>query len=102
MRGAMESYQDFEYQAFLKQKNKESQQIISGMLEDLGLEYIKSNANFIFFNAGRPSPEVAEVMKKHHILTGRPFPPFTNWVRLSLTKPEEMQYFTEKYREEFG
>ena len=102
MRGAMESYQDFEYQAFLKQKNKESQQIISGMLDDLGLEYIESNANFIFFNAGRPSPEVAEAMKKHHILTGRPFPPFTNWVRLSLTKPEEMQYFTEKYRAEFG
>lgn len=102
MRGAIESYQDTEYQTFLTQKNKECQTIISNMLEDLNLEYVESNANFIFFNAGRPSTEVAETMKKHHILTGRPFPPFTNWVRLSLTKPEEMKYFTEIYRKEFG
>lgn len=102
LRGAIESYQDFEYQTFLKQKNKECQQIISAMLDDMGLEYIESNANFIFFNAGRPSTEVAEAMKKHHILTGRPFRPYTNWVRLSLTKPEEMTYFTEKYRAEFS
>ena len=102
MRGAIASYQDIEYQTFLRQKNKECQMIVSNMLDDLNLEYVESNANFIFFNAGRPSTEVAEIMKKHHILTGRPFPPFTNWVRLSLSKPEEMQYFTEMYRKEFG
>jgi histidinol-phosphate aminotransferase len=72
------------------------------MLDELNLEYVKSNANFIFFNAGRPSKEVAEIMKKHHILTGREFAPFTNWVRLSLSKPEEMQYFVEKYKQDFG
>jgi histidinol-phosphate aminotransferase len=102
MRGAIASYQDMEYQTFLRQKNKECQTIVSNMLDDLNLEYVKSNANFIFFNAGRPSTEVAETMKKYHILTGRPFPPFTNWVRLSLSKPEEMQYFAEMYRKEFG
>jgi histidinol-phosphate aminotransferase len=102
VRGAIESYQDLEYQTFLRQKNKECQQIISAMLDDLELEYVKSNANFIFFNAGRPSTEVEEIMKKHHILTGRPFKPYANWVRLSLTKPEEMAYFAEKYREKFA
>ncbi len=102
LRGAIESYQDMEYQAFLKQKNSENQQIIYKMLDDLDLEYVESNANFIFFNAGRPSSDVADTMKKHHILTGREFKPFTNWVRLSLTKPEEMQYFADIYRREFG
>ena len=102
MRGAIESYQDMEYQAFLRQKNKECQNIVYKMLDDLGLEYVKSNANFVFFNAGRPSKEVEETMKKHHILTGREFQPFPNWVRLSLTKPEEIQYFTDIYRKEFG
>lgn len=102
MRGAIESYQDSEYQSFLQQKNRECRDVVYKMLDDMGLEYVQSNANFIFFNAGRPSTEVAEAMKKHHILTGRPFKPFTNWVRLSLTKPEEMAYFTEKYRAEFG
>lgn len=102
MRGAIESYQDMEYQAFLLQKNKECQNIIYKMLDDLGLEYVESNANFIFFNAGRSTKEVAETMKKYHILTGREFQPFPNWVRLSLTKPEETQYFTDMYRKEFG
>lgn len=102
MKAAIESYQDMEYQTFLKKKNAECQQIIYKMLDELGLEYVKSNSNFIFFNAGRPSTEVAETMKKHHILTGREFKPFTNWVRLSLTKPEEMQYFVEKYKQEFA
>ena len=102
MKGAIESYQDMEYQAFLKQKNKECQEVIFKLLDDLNLEYVESNANFIFFNAGRPSTEVAETMKKHHILTGREFKPFTNWVRLSLSKPEEMQHFADIYRREFG
>ncbi|HPF45937.1 MAG: aminotransferase class I/II-fold pyridoxal phosphate-dependent enzyme [Alphaproteobacteria bacterium] len=102
MRGAYASYQDFEYQNFLKQKNKECQKIIYKMLDDMGLEYKESNANFLFFNAGRPSKEVAETMKKHHILTGREFKPFTNWVRLSLSKPEEMQLFADIYKREFG
>jgi histidinol-phosphate/aromatic aminotransferase/cobyric acid decarboxylase-like protein len=60
MRGAIASYQDMEYQHFLRQKNKECQTIVSNMLDDLNLEYVESNANFIFFNAGRPSTEVAE------------------------------------------
>ena len=102
MRGAMASYQDIEYQTFLKQKNNECQQIIYKMLDELNLQYVKSNANFIFFNAGRPTKEVNETMKKYHILTGREFQPFPNWVRLSLSKPEEMQYFADMYRKEFG
>ena len=102
MMGATVSYQDFEYQSFLKQKNKDCLQIVNKMFDDLNLNYVKSNANFTFFDAGRPSKEVQETMKKHHILTGREFKPFTNWVRLSMTKPEEMQYFCDIYRKEFG
>lgn len=100
--GAIESYQDIEYQTFIKQKNRESMDILEKMFADLGLEYIKSNSNFAFFNAGRPSTEVAEEMLKHGILSGRPFPPFTNWVRMSTVKPEEMQYVADTYRRVFG
>lgn len=100
--GAVESYQDVEYQNFIKQKNRESMDILEKMFKDLNLEYVKSNTNFAFFNAGRPSTEVATEMRKHGILSGRPFPPFTNWVRMSTVKPEEMQYVADKYRELFG
>lgn len=100
--GAIESYQDIEYQSFIKQKNRESMDILENMFEDLNLEYVKSNTNFAFFNAGRPSTEVAEELRKHGIWSGRPFPPFTNWVRMSTVKPEEMQYVADTYRKVFG
>jgi len=102
LKAAIQSYQDFEYQDFVKQKNKQCLSIVYNMFEDLNLAYIKSNANFTFFNAGRPSKEVQATMEKHHIKTGREFKPFTNWVRLSMTKPEEMQYVADVYRQEFG
>ncbi|MBT6330808.1 MAG: aminotransferase class I/II-fold pyridoxal phosphate-dependent enzyme [Kordiimonadaceae bacterium] len=102
MRGAIASYQDDEYQAFLIGKNKECLEIVYKMCDDLGLDCIKSNANFTFFNAGRPANEVAAKMKEHHILLGREFKPFTNWVRISMTKPEEMQHIADIYKKEFG
>ncbi len=102
MAGAIASYQDLEYQKFIKQKNKESLEIYYKLFEDLNLPYIKSNTNFTFFNAGRPSTEVADELKKHGILSGRPFKPFTNWVRISTVKPEETKYIADIYRKIYG
>jgi histidinol-phosphate aminotransferase len=102
LKGAIQSYQDLEYQTFLRQKNKECLTIMDKMYADLNLEHIKANANFTFFNAGRPSVEVEERLKSYNILSGREFKPFTNWVRLTMTKPEEVQYITDIYRKEFG
>lgn len=100
--GAVESYQDTEYMNFVKQKNRESMDILEKMFADLNLRYVKSNSNFAFFHAGRPSTEVSQELRKFGILSGRPFPPFTDWVRMSTVKPEEMQYVADKYRELFG
>ncbi len=100
--GAVESYQDIEYQNFIKKKNRESMDILENMFEELGLKYIKSDTNFAFFHAGRPSTEVAKKLMEHGIMSGRPFPPFTDWVRMSTVKPEEMQYVADTYRKLFG
>tara|TARA_R110002096_G_scaffold309403_4_gene504002 strand:+ start:28078 stop:29196 length:1119 start_codon:yes stop_codon:yes gene_type:complete len=100
--GAIESYQDTEYQNFIKQKNRESMDILENMFEELGLHYIKSNSNFAFFHAGRPSTEIATKLRENGIMSGRPFPPFTDWVRMSTVKPEEMQYVVDVYKREFG
>ena len=102
LKGAIESYQDIEYQSFLRGQNKKCLETVNQMFEDLNLPYIKSNANFTFFDAGRPSTEVAEVLKKYHILSGREFKPYSNWVRLTMTKPEEIEYICNAYRKEFG
>lgn len=100
--GAIASYQDIEYQNFIKQKNKESLEILYSMFEELDLRYIKSNSNFTFFHAKRPAPVVTNKLQEYGIIGSRPFRPFMDWVRLSTAKPEEMKVVVEVYKREFG
>jgi len=102
MEGAIVSYQDIEYQHFVKQKNKESMEILYTVFDELGLEYIKSNTNFTYFNAKRPSVEVVAAMREFDIEASRPFRPFTNWQRLSTAKPEEMVLVADALRKVFA
>ncbi len=46
------SYLDSEFPKFAIRKNKESREIVENMCEELGLRYIKSNANFTFIETG--------------------------------------------------
>ena len=34
-------------------------------------------------------------MEKYGVIVGRPFPPYNNWCRLSMAKPEEMKFFNQ-------
>lgn len=96
------SYQDKEFQDFSRAKNKEGLALVEGMYKELGLRYVKSNANFSFFETGIPIDEFRETMRAHNILVGRPFQPFTTWARVSMAKPEEMAYFVETYKKLYG
>jgi histidinol-phosphate aminotransferase len=58
-----------------------------------GLTAIPSETNFAMIRAGRPAPEVIAHFKKNSVLIGRPFPPLTDYVRVSLGLPAEMQEF---------
>ena len=43
-----------------------------------------------------------QFLVKHGILTGRNFPPYhQTWSRISMSKPEEMEYFVQVYRRLF-
>lgn len=97
------SYLDPEFPAFAIRKNKESRKIVADMCEELGLRYIKSNANFTFIETGMQNSMVQEKMGEFGILTGRDFPPFhDSWSRVSMSKPEEMQYFVQVYKQLFA
>lgn len=100
---AQASYLDTEFPAFAIRKNKESRKIVEDMCEDLGLRYVKSNTNFTFIQTGMQNSVVQEQMKEFGILTGRDFPPFHDtWTRVSMSKPEEMQYFVQVYKTLYG
>ncbi|MGI9204187.1 MAG: pyridoxal phosphate-dependent aminotransferase [Woeseiaceae bacterium] len=97
------SYRDPEFPAYSIRKNKESRKIVEDMCEELGLRYVKSNANFTFIETGIQNSMVQEKMREFGILTGRDFPPFhDSWSRVSMSKPEEMQYFVQVYKQLFA
>jgi histidinol-phosphate aminotransferase len=99
---AIASYQDQEFQDFSRRKIKESLAIVEGMCEDLGVRYAKSNTNFTFIETGVENAVVQEKMLEHGILSGRLFPPFTTWSRISMSTPEHMRYFVQVYKQLFA
>ena len=98
LNAAIASYRDTEFQAFTIRKNRESLDIVEGMLDDLGHRYVKSNANFTFIHTGRDIGEMQQAFRDANIMVGRPFPPMTDWMRVSMAKPHEMEYFAQVYR----
>lgn len=59
------------------------------VLEDLNLRWTNSQANFIFFDTGRPQELVASAMREHGVVIGRLFAPYVNWVRITIGQPAE-------------
>jgi hypothetical protein len=53
------------------------------------LPHTDSLANFVFFNAGRPQELVARAMQDRGVVIGRSFLPYTNWIRITIGRPEE-------------
>ncbi|MDH5345654.1 MAG: histidinol-phosphate aminotransferase family protein, partial [Gammaproteobacteria bacterium] len=102
LNAAVASYRDQEFQDFTIRKNRESLDIVEGMLDELGHRYIKSNANFTFIHTGRDIREVQKAFGEASIMVGRPFPPMNDWMRVSMAKPHEMEYFTQVYRRILG
>jgi len=97
------SYQDDEFPKFSIRKNQESKAIVAKMCDELGLRYVKSNTNFTFIHTGMDNQTFQSQMSEYGILTGRDFPPFNNeWSRVSMSKPEEMEYFVQVFKQLYG
>ncbi|MCP5381070.1 MAG: histidinol-phosphate aminotransferase family protein [Kordiimonadaceae bacterium] len=99
--GAAASYQDIETQNFCRRKNKEALKITYDLFDKHGVEYVKSNANFVFYKTGLDIEDVRKRYLENGIVVARPFPPFLDWCRVSMGKPEDMQYFAKVFEKEF-
>lgn len=73
--------------------------IVCKTLDELGIEYLDSQTNFIFMNLKAPLKPFQDRMKAENILVGRPFPPAVEWCRVSLSTPDDMKYFAAKLKE---
>lgn len=97
------SYLDDEFPKFSIRKNRESRAIVANMCDELGVRYVKSNTNFTFIETGMDNEAFQAKMEEYGIQTGRNFPPFDRtWSRVSMSKPEEMEYFVQVYKQLFA
>ncbi|MCA9744057.1 MAG: histidinol-phosphate aminotransferase family protein [Deferribacteres bacterium] len=102
VRAATASYRDAEFQQFSLRKNREGKEIVYRLLRETGHNFLESHTNFVFFQTGMPIQEFRREMRQRGLLVGRPFPPFLDWCRLSMAKPEEMHIFADAFRELVG
>jgi histidinol-phosphate aminotransferase len=59
------------------------------LLAEWKLPHTAAQGDFVFFDAGRPQPEVAAGMLARGVDIGRAHPPYTNWARITVGLPEE-------------
>ncbi|MBU2527095.1 MAG: aminotransferase class I/II-fold pyridoxal phosphate-dependent enzyme [Bacteroidetes bacterium] len=93
---ARTAMEDTEFYNFSLQQIKGGKQIIYKHLDELNLPYIPSQTNFVFFKSGKDINWLNQQFKAQGILVGRPFPPFTDWCRISIGTPEEVRLFNQK------
>ncbi len=98
---AKAALEDEDFYDFSIEKNRITRKMMTTTLDDLSLNYVPSACNFVFFHAGRPISEVQAAYRKEGLLVGRPFPPLTDWCRVSMGTVEQVEKLCEATRRIF-
>ena len=77
----------------VKQKTKQLREKTSKELRDMGYEVIPSQTNFFMVGLRREVQPVIQAFREEGVLVGRPFPPMTQHLRVSVGTAEEMDRF---------
>ncbi len=66
-------------------------------LSERKVKYIEPHANFIMIDVGRNAREFIQTMPRLGVAPGRPFPPLTNMLRVSIGTDRDMAKFREVF-----
>jgi histidinol-phosphate aminotransferase len=86
---ALASLEDKSYIADVVAKVSHERQIWFDLFRELKAPATASSGNFVFFEAGMPHADFAELLLKEGIDIGRAFPPYDRWARISIGLPQE-------------
>jgi histidinol-phosphate aminotransferase len=99
--GGAASIRDAAGQARMKKTILDTRKKTTAELQAFGYDVLPSEANFFMVQIGRPVQPVIEEFKKKNILVGRPFPPMTEHLRVSVGTPDDMDKFLKAFKEIF-
>ena len=100
--GGAASLKDEEGQHKIKKMVIDLREKTSKELREYGYEIVgPSQTNFFMVAIGREIQPVIEEFRQKKVLVGRPFPPMTTHMRVSVGTAEEMDRFTKAFKEIF-
>lgn len=99
LQAALASLEDADLVPRTREKNARARRIVTDWLDRQRMAYAPSQANFLFFHTGKPVFGQIAAMREKGIAVGRPFPPFTDWMRVSIGAEEDMRRFVRAYEE---
>ena len=95
---ATASIGDREHVVLEQRRNREAKAFTRAFFEKAGYEVGASDTNFLMIDLRRDMRAVREACRKEGIAVGRPFPPLTTHLRISIGTMEEMQKATDVLR----
>ena len=88
---AMASVGDRAHVAEEQRKNREAKTFTRGFFERAGYTVGPSDTNFLMIDLRRDPAAFRAACRANGVAVGRPFPPLTNWLRISIGTLDEMQ-----------
>jgi histidinol-phosphate aminotransferase len=99
--GGVASLKDTASQADVKRKTAELRKKTAADLMAYGYDVIPSETNFFMVHIGREVQPVIQEFLEKKVMVGRPFPPMTTHMRVSIGTAEEMDRFMKAFKEIF-
>ncbi|MCC5806093.1 MAG: histidinol-phosphate aminotransferase family protein [Opitutales bacterium] len=96
---ARESLRDTAFHTLSRRSIRAGRAALEALLDELALPFIPSHGNFVFHYTGTPVREFQDFMRERRLFVGRPFPPYEDWVRISIGLPAEMAVYERALRE---
>ena len=96
---ALESLADVEFYNKSLASNQAAKSTLLNALDDLDLDYIESNTNFVLHRVNSRMDKYAARMAENSIHVGRRMTKEDGWNRISVGTPKEMQAFVQTLKE---
>ncbi len=93
------SFQDEQLMKKSREVNRQSREMVEATLDELGLERMPTQANFLMHRISGDLATYRNRMADAGFLVGRDFPPKLDWNRLSFGLPEDMGRFCDTLRD---
>jgi histidinol-phosphate aminotransferase len=93
LEAALISLQDPAHVADQRRRNRDTRAWLSGELTKDGRRTIPSETNFLMIDVGGDVVPVIDALRSRSVLVGRKFPSLSNWLRVSIGTPSEMETF---------